>query len=72
MMGLVFEDLDLDVYAVTHAAENENSERAIREYIEEVGGQREGVLRNWVPHENYVSDEVRYTVTQEEWGSSVQ
>ncbi|KTG13709.1 GNAT family N-acetyltransferase [Haloferax profundi] len=67
LMELVFEELDLDLFAVTHAVENTKSQQAIQRYIEAAGGQRDGLLRNWVPHEDYVSDEVRYTVSQEQW-----
>ena len=67
LMELVFEQLDLDVYAVTHAVENEKSRRAIQKYVEAAGGQRDGLFRNWIPHEDYISGEVRYTVTQEQW-----
>ena len=67
LMELLFEQLDLEVYAVTHAVENAKSQQAIQKYIKAAGGQCDGLLRSWIPHKNYVSDEVRYTVTQEEW-----
>ena len=67
LMELLFEQLDLEVYAVTHAVENEKSRQAIQKYIKAAGGQRDGLLRNWIPHKNHISDEIRYTVTQEEW-----
>jgi RimJ/RimL family protein N-acetyltransferase len=72
MMELVFEYLDLGLFAVTHAKENDQSRRAIEKYIDAVGGQREGLLRNWVSHKDHVSDEVRYTVTQDQWRSREQ
>ncbi|EFW94225.1 GCN5-related N-acetyltransferase [Haladaptatus paucihalophilus DX253] len=69
LIDLTLDRFDLDLFAVTHAAENEKSKSAIERYIEEAGGQRDGVLRNWVPHDDHVSDEIRYTVTQEQWQS---
>lgn len=69
LIDLTLDRLDLDLFAVTHAVENEQSQSAIERYIEEAGGQRDGLLRNWVPHDDHVSDEIRYTVTQEQWQS---
>ena len=63
---LTFDRLDLEVLSVTHSPGNENSERAIRRYVERMGGRREGTLRNWGP-DDPPSDQVRYTVSQSEW-----
>lgn len=71
LMGLAFERLDLDLVAVSHHPNNERSERAIRKYIEAHGGRREGRLRNHLVYQDgTVVDEVRYSVTQEEYDAN--
>lgn len=68
LMDLAFERLDLDLVAVTHDPDNEASERAIQKYIEAHGGRREGVLRNHIVfQDSSVHDEVRYSVSQDEY-----
>lgn len=67
LMEVAFERLDLAVVAVTHHADNQKSRRAIEKYIEAHGGRREGLLRNWLPYEDEIADEYRYTVTQAEY-----
>lgn len=67
LMELAFERLDLELISVTHHVENEKSRRAIETYVERHGGRREGVLRNFVPYEDHVADEVRYTISREEY-----
>jgi ribosomal-protein-alanine N-acetyltransferase len=67
LMDLAFERLDLEVVAVTHHADNDKSCRAIEKYIDTHGGRCEGLLRNWLPYDNEVADEYRYTVTQAEY-----
>ncbi|PSP87487.1 N-acetyltransferase [Halobacteriales archaeon QS_4_69_34] len=67
LMDLAFERLDLELVAVTHHVENEQSERAVEKYIETYGGRREGRLRNWIPYGDEVADEIRYSVSREEY-----
>lgn len=67
LLALAFDRLDLDVVAVTHNVENEKSRRAVEKYVDRFGGRREGVLRNYVTYGAAVSDEVRYTISREEW-----
>lgn len=67
-MELAFDRLDLEVVAVTHHVDNEQSARAIQKYVEVAGGRREGVLRNFTTTQtDDVFDVVRYTVTADEW-----
>lgn len=65
-LELAFDQLDLEVVAVTHDPENTNSRRAITTYIERFGGHKEGRLRNHIAIEGNPRDSVRYSITQEE------
>lgn len=68
LMDLAFPRLDLNLVAVSHHPENEQSGRAVRKYVEGHGGRREGHLRNTIVfQDDTVHDEVRYSVTQEEY-----
>ena len=67
LLALAFDRFDLEVVAVTHNVDNEKSRRAVEKYVDRFGGRREGVLRNFVGDGDYVSDEVRYTISREEW-----
>jgi RimJ/RimL family protein N-acetyltransferase len=70
-MAHAFEHLDLEIVAVTHNRENEQSQRAIEKYIEAHGGQRDGIIRNGLAYQDgTVVDEVRYTVAKEEYAES--
>lgn len=64
---LAFERLDLDLVAIGHETGNDRSMRAIEKYIESVGGQKDGVLRNWTPVGDDLLAHHRYTVTKEEY-----
>jgi len=65
---LAFDRLDLDVVAVSHLPDNEQSKRAIEKYVDRLGGHREGRLRNGLTEQDgTVHDEVRYTISQAEW-----
>ncbi|NHN48368.1 GNAT family N-acetyltransferase [Halostella sp. JP-L12] len=66
-MRLAFDHLDLDLVSTGYFEGNENSRKAIERYVDRVGGQYEGRLRNWVPHGDEVLDLHRYTVTREQW-----
>lgn len=70
LIELAFERLDLELVAVTHHVDNEKSQAAIEEYVAAHGGRREGRLRNWVPYGDEVADEVRYTISREEYEGS--
>ena len=70
LLELAFEDLDLDVVAVTHHVENDNSRRAIERYVERFGGHREGTIRNGHRYEEPV-DVVRYSISQAEYRDAV-
>lgn len=67
LLALAFDRLDLEVVEVTHNVENDTSRQAIEKYVERFGGRREGVLRNYVAYGDTVSDEVRYTISRDEW-----
>lgn len=69
LAALAFDRLDLDLLAVSHDPDNEQSERAIEKYVEEMGGRREGTLRNWGDGDP-PTDLVRYSVSQAEWADA--
>jgi RimJ/RimL family protein N-acetyltransferase len=72
LMDLAFSALDLDLVAVSHHPENENSERAIEKYVERYGGRREGLLRNGLLYQDgTVVDEVRYSISQAEYREAI-
>ncbi|QSG06164.1 GNAT family N-acetyltransferase [Halapricum desulfuricans] len=70
LLELAFEDLDLEIVAVTHHVDNENSRRAIERYVERFGGRKEGTIRNGNRYEKPV-DVVRYSVSQAEYRDAV-
>ena len=72
LLELAFERLELEVVEVTHHVDNEKSCRAIEKYVDRHGGRKEGVLRNWISHDDHVADEVRYTISREEWARAEQ
>lgn len=73
LMHLAFERLDLDLVAVSHHPDNEQSKRAIEKYIERYGGRQEGLLRNdLVYHDGTVVDEVRYSVSKAEYREALE
>lgn len=67
VMEIAFERLELEIVAVTHHVDNEKSQRAIEKYVEAYGGKRDGLLRNWIPYDDEVADEYRYTITRKEY-----
>ena len=68
LVEVAFADLDLDLVAVSHLPENEQSRRAIEKYVDRLGGRREGLLRNNITFaDGSVHDEVRYSIAHEEW-----
>ena len=58
---------DLDLVAIGHEDGNERSKRAVEKFVETVGGQYDGVLRNWTPIGDEIADHHRYTVTREQY-----
>lgn len=68
LVAVAFDDLDLEVVAVSHHPDNDNSRRAVERYVDRFGGRREGRLRNTLTFlDGSVHDEVRYTISQGEW-----
>jgi RimJ/RimL family protein N-acetyltransferase len=67
MLELVFDRLDLDVVAVSHDPENENSRRAIERYVDRFGGRREGRIRNAILVDGEPRDSIRYSIATDEW-----
>lgn len=61
---LAFDQLDLELVAIGYEEGNERSKRAVEKFIDTVGGQYDGVLRNWTPIGDEIADHHRYTVTQ--------
>ena len=68
---LAFDRLDLELVAIGHEDGNRKSKRAIEKFIETVGGQYDGVLRNWTPLGDEIADHHRYTVTREQYQQTV-
>lgn len=64
---LAFDRLDLELVAIGHEAGNERSNGAVQKFVESVGGQYDGVLRNWTPIGDEIADHHRYTVSREEF-----
>lgn len=67
LTDLAFNRLDLEVVAIDHADGNERSKRAIEKFIKTVGGQYDGVLRNWMAIGDEVADHHRYTITRDQY-----
>ncbi|WP_158056123.1 GNAT family N-acetyltransferase [Halorussus halophilus] len=70
LIEVAFERLDLEVVTVNHQTGNENSRRAIEKYVEQAGGQHEGLLRNGTMGPDGPVDCHRYSVTREQWEES--
>jgi RimJ/RimL family protein N-acetyltransferase len=64
---LAFDRLDLDLVAIGYEEGNERSKRAVEKFVDAVGGQHDGVLRNWTPLGDEVADHHRHTVTRKEY-----
>lgn len=52
---------------IDHEDGNERSKRAVGKFVETVGGQYDGVFRNWAPIGDVITDHHRYTVTREQY-----
>ena len=73
LLAVAFDELDLEVVAVSHMVGNENSRKAIERYVEAHGGTHEGLLRNYVTEDlerGGGADAHRYTITAEEFESN--
>ncbi|NKE37421.1 GNAT family N-acetyltransferase [Natronococcus sp. JC468] len=70
MLELAFDRLDLEVVAVAHDPDNEQSRRAIEKYVERFGGHTEGRIRNDIVIDDEPRDSIRYSITIEEWKRS--
>lgn len=73
LIELAFDQLDLELVSVNHEVGNDNSRRAIEQYIKSHGGQYDGLLRNWGfrPKEDKVVDAHRYTISKEQYERSI-
>jgi ribosomal-protein-alanine N-acetyltransferase len=70
LLELAFGRLDLEIVAITHDPENENSRRAIEKYVERFGGHREGRIRNDMVVDGEPRDSIRYSISSDEWAES--
>ncbi len=71
LLELVFERLDLDLVRVEHDPENEQSEAAIRKYVERFGGRREGRIRNDLVMNGEPRDSVTYSISKTEYEAAI-
>ena len=71
LLRLAFDRLDLELVAIGYEDGNEKSKRAIEKFVETVGGQYDGVLRNRTPLGDEIADHHRYTVTREQYQQTV-
>lgn len=67
LASLAFDVLDLEVVAVTHDPNNDNSRRAIGKYVDALGGRKEGTIRNDIVIDGDPSDSERYSICAEEY-----
>lgn len=71
-LELAFDQLDLEAVIVSHAPENDQSERAISTYVDRFGGRREGLIRYAIPMGRRGQDVVRYSITSEEFQAATE
>ena len=67
LLELAFERLDLGLVAVSHHVDNDKSRRAIEKYVDAHGGHREGTMRHHLAYDDEIVDEVRYSISAEEY-----
>lgn len=67
LLDVTFDHLDLGMVAVTYIDGNEKSKRAIEKYVDQYGGQYEGLLRQWLAVDGEVFDCHRYTISRSEY-----
>ncbi|WP_435346313.1 GNAT family N-acetyltransferase [Haloarchaeobius sp. HRN-SO-5] len=70
LVELAFDRLDLELVAAGCVDGNENSRRAIEQYVERWGGQYEGVLRNWLVLDGEPHDFHRWSISRAEYEAS--
>lgn len=63
LSGMAFEDLGLEVVTVGYDEGNERSKAAIERFIEAIGGQYDGVVRNATERDDGLVDAYEYSVT---------
>lgn len=64
---LAFDRLDLELVSMGYEEGNDRSKQAVEKFIDAVGGQYDGVLRNWTPIGDEIADHHRYTVMKEQY-----
>lgn len=67
LLQVAFDHLDFGMVAVCHHVDNDASERAIEKYVDANGGRREGRLRHFAGGPDGGVDQVRYTISADEW-----
>jgi RimJ/RimL family protein N-acetyltransferase len=67
---LAFDRLDLELVEVAVHENNEKSRRAVRKYVERLGGRYDGRFRNRLLVGDDVADEYHFSVSREEWASA--
>jgi RimJ/RimL family protein N-acetyltransferase len=68
---VAFDRLDCNSLVVTVNVDNEPSLRAVRDYVDDLGGREEGRLRSFMRYEGgEVVDVVRFSVTRTEWAEA--
>ena len=68
MLELAFETLGLELVTACYNDGNTKSKRAIEKYVEQFGGQYDGLLRNWVKMDASRIDDVhRYSISREQY-----
>lgn len=73
MLFVVFDVFDVDIVAVGHELDNEQSKRAIQKYVEQYGGQHDAAIRNRLPSgdDGGPRDPSIYSISQEQWHEAV-
>lgn len=67
LVGVVFDDLDLDLAAVYHDVDADAARRAVEKFAERVGGRFEARIRNAVNRGGELVDQRRYTLSPAEY-----
>jgi RimJ/RimL family protein N-acetyltransferase len=64
---MAFDRLDLELVEILHRDGNHNSRRATEEFVEQLGGRHEGLLRNYRAGPDGPDDLHRYTISKAEF-----
>ncbi|MFC7072362.1 GNAT family N-acetyltransferase [Halovenus rubra] len=67
LLEMAFDRLDLDLVRVSHAPDNDQSQRAIEKYVDRFGGRKLGRVRNHIVIDGEPRDSIRYSISHEEW-----